>query len=95
MVVTVAQTTAFFEHADQMTIPNATVLQLVAEGINTVDDLLEFDKDTIQQIASNLRHPPAGAHYIFGAKSQKRLTAACDIVYATTKTLEDPLPLGT
>ena len=80
MVLTVAQTTAFFEHADQMAIPNATVLQLVAEGINTVDDLSEFDKDTINQIASNLRRPPAGNHYVFGAKSQKRLTAACEIV---------------
>ena len=57
MVLTAAQTTVFFENADQMAIPNATVLQLVAEGINTVDDLSEFDKDTIQQIASNLRRP--------------------------------------
>lgn len=80
MVLTAAQTTAFFEHADQMAIPNATVQQLVAEGINTVADLSEFDKDTIYQIASNLRRPPAGDHYVFGAKSQKRLTAACEIV---------------
>jgi hypothetical protein len=80
MPITAAQTTAFFENADQMAIPNATVLQLVAEGINTVDDLSEFDRDTINQIASNLRRPPAGAHYVFGAKSQKRLIAACDIV---------------
>ena len=80
MVLTGAQTTAFFEGADQMAIPNATVLQLVAEGIATVDDLAEFDKDTISQIAHNLRRPPAGAHYVFGAKSQKRLTAACEIV---------------
>ena len=35
MVLTGAQTTAFFEGADQMAIPNATVLQLVAEGIET------------------------------------------------------------
>jgi hypothetical protein len=70
----------FFESADQMAIPNATVLQLVAEGIDSVDDLAEFDKGTISQIASNLRRPPAGDHYVFGAKSQKRLTAACKIV---------------
>ena len=80
MPITAAQTTAFFESADQMAIPNATVVQLVAEGIDTVDDLSEFDKDTIHQIASNLRRPPAGARYVFGAKSQKRLIAACDIV---------------
>ena len=80
MVLTVAQRTAFFENADQMAIPNAMVVQLVVEGINTVDDLSEFDKDTIQQIASNLRRPPAGNPFVFGAKSQKRLIAACEIV---------------
>jgi hypothetical protein len=80
MVLTVAQTTAFFEQATQMAIPNATIMQLVAEGINTVDDLAEFDKDTIVQIASNLRRPPAGQHFIFGARSQKRLTVALEIV---------------
>jgi hypothetical protein len=76
MVLTVAQTTAFFENADQMAIPNATVMELVNEGINTVDDLAEFDKETIDQIAHNLRRPaiaPAagGHHFVFGAKSQK------------------------
>jgi hypothetical protein len=50
-----------------MAIPNVTVVQFVAEGINTVDDLAEFDKDKIVQIASNLRRPPAGQHFIFGA----------------------------
>jgi hypothetical protein len=80
MVLTGVQTTAFFENADQMVIPNVTVLQLVAEGIDQVDDLAEFDKDTIYQIASNLCWPPAGAHYVFGAKSQKRLVAAAEIV---------------
>jgi hypothetical protein len=80
MVLTAAQTTAFFENAAQMAIPNATVLQLVAEGIDSVDDLSEFDKDTISQIASNLRRPAAGNHYVFGAKSQKRLAVACEIV---------------
>jgi hypothetical protein len=80
MVLTAAQTTAFFENAQHMAIPNATVVQLVAYGINTVDALAEFDKDTINQIASNLCRPPAGQHYVFGAKSQKRLTAAAEIV---------------
>jgi hypothetical protein len=90
MVLTVAQTTAFFENADQMAIPNATVMELVNEGINTVDDLAEFDKETIDQIAHNLRRPaiaPAagGHHFVFGAKSQKRLKIACELVrfYAT------------
>jgi hypothetical protein len=63
-----------------MAIPNATVLDLVNKGINTVDDLSEFDKDTIVQIAYNLRRPPAGAPLFFGAKSQKRLIVACELV---------------
>jgi hypothetical protein len=54
MVLTVAQTALFFEDAAQMVIPNGTVLELVNKGINTVDDLSEFDKDTIRQIAYNL-----------------------------------------
>ena len=85
MVLTAAQTTAFFENAAQMAIPNATVLELANEGINTVDNLAEFDKETIDQIASNLRRPavaPAagGHHFVFGAKSQKRMIVACELV---------------
>ena len=71
---------AFFEDAAQMAIPHATVVQLSAKGINMVDDLTELDRDTIQQIASNLCPPPVGQHYVFGAKSQKWLLAACEIV---------------
>jgi hypothetical protein len=39
MVFTAGQTTAFFEHAEQMGIPHATVIQLVVEGIDEVQDL--------------------------------------------------------
>jgi hypothetical protein len=89
MVLTAAQTTAVFESAKQMAIPNATVLELFNEGINTVDDLAEFDKETIDQIANNLRGPAVapvgGHHFVFGAKSQKRLKVACELVrYYTT-----------
>jgi hypothetical protein len=96
MVLTAAQTTLFFEDNAQMGIPHATVLQLQNEGISTVDDLIDFDKDTLQQVADNLRRPGGriqdptpgavlGATiptppFVFGAKSQKRLLAACDIV---------------
>ena len=48
MVLTAAQTAAFFTQAVQMGIPAATVYQLAIEGIATVDDLLDFDKDTIE-----------------------------------------------
>jgi predicted RecB family nuclease len=55
MVLTAAQTTAFFEHDNQMSIPHATVVQLQQEGITNVDDLADFDKNSLQQLADNLR----------------------------------------
>jgi hypothetical protein len=77
-------------------IPNATVVQLQEEGIDTVADLADFDKDTIEQIAANLRRPAgripdpnpgaaAGATiatppFVLGAKSQQRLTTATALV---------------
>ena len=61
-----------------------------------VTDLVDFDKDSLQQLADNLRRPggcvqdpnpgaPAGATiptppFVFGAKSQKHITFACDLV---------------
>jgi hypothetical protein len=96
MVLTVAQTATFYEGAAQMGIPNATVIQMQQEGISTIDDLSDFDKDTIEQIAANLRRPAGripdpnpnanpGATistppFVFGAKSQKRLVAAAQLV---------------
>jgi hypothetical protein len=96
MVFTAGQTTAFFEHAEQMGIPHATVIQLVVEGINEVQDHAEFDQDALTQVADNLRRPrgripnpdpaaPAGATiaqppFSLGAKAQKRLLAVCDLV---------------
>jgi hypothetical protein len=45
----------------QMGIPNATLVQLQDEGIASVEDMvLDFDKDTIEQIAANLLQRPAG-----------------------------------
>ena len=96
MVLTVAKTTAIFENADQMGIPHATVVQLGIEGIVTVGDLVDFNKDSLQQLADNLRKPGgwiadpnpaavAGATiptpaFAFAAKSQKWLGVACDLV---------------
>ena len=57
MVLTAAQMTTFFEHADQMGIPHNTVLQLQSEGITSVSDLVDFNKDSLQQLADNLKHP--------------------------------------
>ena len=47
MVLTNAQTTALFQNAVQMGIPDKTVVQLGNEGITKVDYLVHFDKDTI------------------------------------------------
>ena len=96
MVLTAAQTTAFFRDVDQMGIPQAMVAQLQIEGITTISDLADFEKETLQQMADNLRKPggqvpdpnpdaPAGATiptppFVFGAKSQHRLTVACELV---------------
>ena len=96
MVLTLNQMREFFEQATQMGIPHATVVQLAQEGIETIPDLEDFDKDSLQQVADNLRRPggrvldpnPGAAKgatiptppFIFGAKSQKRLLVACDIV---------------
>ena len=96
MVLTAAQTTAFFENADQMALPHETVVQLAQEGIETVGDLVDFDKDTLQQVADNLRRPggripdpnPQAAEgatiptppFVFGAKSQKRLLVASNLM---------------
>ena len=96
MVLTQLQTTAFFESPDQLGIPHETMVQIQREGIQAVADLADFEKQELQQLADNLRKPggripdpnpnaapgatiPTPA-FTFGAKSQKRLTVACDLV---------------
>ena len=87
MVLTAAQMTTFFKHADQMGIPHAIVLQLQSEGITLVSDLADFNTHSLQQLADNLRCPggrvpdpnPAAQPgstiptppFVFGAKSQR------------------------
>eukprot|EP00957_Ditylum_brightwellii_P116780 8907537-Ditylum_brightwellii.AAC.1 len=82
MVLTNAKTAAFFENNDQMAITHDTVVHPVNEGILTVDDLDEFQKSDIEQIAANLRRPvvPGPPLLILGAKSVNRLNAACKLV---------------
>ena len=96
MVLTAAQMTAFFEHADQMGIPHVTMVQLQAKGITSVSDLADFNKASLQQLADNLRHPggcvpdpnptaqPGSTiptpPFVFGAKSQRRIAVACNLV---------------
>eukprot|EP00957_Ditylum_brightwellii_P162742 12392923-Ditylum_brightwellii.AAC.1 len=52
-----------------------------------MDDLEKFQKTDIKQIAANLRRPivPRAPLFVLGAKSVKRMTAACELVqYYTT-----------
>eukprot|EP00957_Ditylum_brightwellii_P121876 9294123-Ditylum_brightwellii.AAC.1 len=74
MVLTNAQTTAFFKDNDQMAIPHNTVIHLVSEGILTVDDLEELQKSDIEQIAANLRRPivPGEPLLVLGADITRR-----------------------
>ena len=92
-----AQVTVFFEGAAQMGIPHATVVQIQEKGIDNVDDLVDFDKDTIKQISANLQrtagrvpdpNPAAAAGatiptppFVFGAKSQQRLINVAKVIW--------------
>ena len=96
MVLTAAQTTTFFAHVDQMGIPHATVLQLQSEGITLVSDLADFNTTSLKQLVDNLRCPggcvldpnPAAQPgstiptppFVFGAKSQRCIAVACNLV---------------
>ena len=79
-----------------MGIPHTTVLQLQSKGITLVSDLADLNKDSLQQLVDNLRcpgvrvpDPNPGAQpgstfptppFVFGAKSQRHITVACDLV---------------
>lgn len=96
MVFTQAQTTAFFTDPTQMSISAETRAQLQIEGIDTIDDLLEFDTTSINSVVDNLRRPggripnpdvqpPDGSTiprppFLMGAKSIMRLEGATKIV---------------
>ena len=92
MPFTGAQTTAFFQDADQMAIVNRTATQLATEGIDSVDALGEFEDDDFKQIMSNLQHPPQipdpadatrlvnDVPYVIGAKSLRRLKVAAHAI---------------
>ena len=54
MVLTVVQMTGVFKGNNQMGVPHATVMQFQLEGISGVDDLADFDKDSLKQLADNL-----------------------------------------
>lgn len=79
MVLTAAQVSNFFQY--QMNLQVATIAHLANEGIEDVDDLDEFKKGTIEQIAANCRRLPGGGNpLVFSAKSLHRMIVACDLV---------------
>ena len=106
MVLTANQVRAFFHADNQMAIPVATIVQLVQEGIEHPDDLQDFDKDYLKDVANNLSnhggripHPDPNARenatistppFEFGAKSQKRMLEACELV-RFYETIERPI----
>ena len=108
MVLTAAQTATFFENNAQMGIPHDTIVQLNVEGISSIADLVDFNKDLIEQLASNLHLPggmvpdpnPAAAPgamvltppFVFGAKSQKQLTIACNLIHYYNTVSHDYTP---
>ena len=57
MVLSGAQTTDFFDEKGQMAIPHATVIPIHHKRIDHVNDLADFEKDTLNQVANNLRRP--------------------------------------
>ena len=79
-----------------MAIPHETVVAMQDEGISEVDDLGDFDDASFKVVVDSLAHPrdripnpdpnaPPGStiarpSYTFGAKSQKRLRIACNLV---------------
>ena len=79
------QTTVFFKGNDQMGVPHATILQFQLKGISCVDDLADFGKDSLKQLVDNLHSRWTQATipmpaFIFGAKSQARISVACNLV---------------
>ena len=75
MVFTQAALAQFFTAQDQMAIPEATRQQLALEGITSVGDFSEFDKDGVKQLANNLQRTgrripdPANANATIPASS--------------------------
>ena len=93
MPLSQAQTRAFFTDARQMAMPLDTVNGgLMAEGIDDIEGLEEFNNDNFKSIQENLRKPagtisdPANARKciptpsVLGAKSIKRLRIAAEAV---------------
>ena len=72
MVLTAAQTTAFFRNEDQMGVPQETFPHCICGRIVSVADLADFNKHSIKRLAENVNK----AGLVFGAKCEQRLIVA-------------------
>ena len=50
MVFTVVENVAFFEDLDQLAMELSMIHELVNEGIDDVEDLRDFDEDSLKQM---------------------------------------------
>jgi hypothetical protein len=96
MPLTFNETLSFFGSPNQMAMEVRTMFQRPNEGITTVEDLLEFDEESLKQVVANLRRPahqvpntaPGAAAgstmkeqpFVIGAKSQTRLIVATELL---------------
>ena len=64
-----------------MGIPNATVIQIRQEGVDNVDDLVDFDKDTIEQIVANLFEALREGYQILTLQGQQVLRFRLHLLY--------------
>ena len=90
------QLRSFFHADNHMAIPVVKIVQLVQEGIEHSYDLQDFYKYSLKDVANNIRnpggripHPDPNAQanatistplFVFGAKLQKRMLEACELV---------------
>ena len=109
MVLTNTQIVVFFKDADNMGLPHDTVIQLQNEGIDNPMEPLDFDKDSLNQVAENLQSPGGWIPipdpnavaeltilrppFVFSAKSQKHLLEACNLMRFYEKIVR-PLTVG-
>jgi hypothetical protein len=81
MPLTAAQTTPFFEQDAQVGIPHATVMQLQQEGITIVDDLINFNKDTIKQRLLQISNDQQEGSQILIQMLHQEQQSLCQLLY--------------
>lgn len=71
----------FFTGGDQMGITVVAFNKLKDQGIKSPIDLIDFDKDGIDKLIENIQKISKKQEGFIGAKSQKRLTEAAELVW--------------